>query len=58
MIKKCENACGDRTVAEWVRQMKTGTECEKFLGKSKTGWRNDHNKKSMFEKAVSDRCKI
>ena len=38
VIEKFENACGDLNVAEWVRKMNGGRECEKHLGKSKTEW--------------------
>ena len=57
MIEKFENTCGGLTMVEWVHQMSIGREYEKHLINSKTGWRNDHNKKNMFEKAASDRCK-
>ena len=45
VIENFEKTCGELTVVEWVRQTRIGREHEKHLGKSKTGWRNDHNKK-------------
>ena len=37
--------------------MSEGKVYKKYLGKSKNGWRNDYNKKNIFEKAASNRYK-
>lgn len=57
IVDKYENACGNLTVAEWAREINLGKEYEKFLGKSKTVWRNETNMKNVLEKAASDQCK-
>ena len=50
IVENHENACRNLTVAEWVRQMNVGRECEKYLVKLKPGCRNYDNEKS--EKSV------
>lgn len=57
IIELFERTSENMTVAEWVHENKVGREFEKYLGKSKTGWRNDINKKLIMEKAADDRYK-
>ena len=59
IIELCEHAASTRviTVVEWVRENRVGRKFEKYLGKSKTGWRNNNNKISIIEKAADSKYK-
>ena len=59
IIELHEHAASTRViaVAEWVRENRVGREIEKYLGKSKTGWRNNNSKISIFEKAADSKYK-
>ena len=59
IIELYEHAASTRViiVAELVHKNRVGREFEKYLGKSKTGWRNNNNKMSIFEKAADSKYK-
>ena len=59
IIELCEHATSTRVikVAEWVHENRVGREFEKYLGKLKTGWRNNNNKISIIEKVANSKYK-
>lgn len=57
MIESHECTAKNLTLAEWVHKNNANREFENHAGKSKTGWRNDNNKKLIMEKAADDHCK-
>ena len=57
LIEQFQSTVWEPMTVELVRQRSVIPTCEKYLGQSKTGWRNHENKQKTLEKAAPDRRK-